>query len=162
MQKRKILLCLCLILAVLMTGCQEKTKLDLSMHGYVMTTDGFVVDRLELSMQGKIYHGEDVYDEIVLEIDFPESFAYMNVSSDEPEMAFRHPTHGYHTLSMFTYHKKLNALKGTMIAIDEEKGWAILLWTQDPQQILVASTDADTDPTQILAYFQDFINAYPN
>lgn len=162
MQKRKILLCLCLILAVLMTGCQEKTKLDLSMHGYVMTTDGFVVDRLELSMQGKIYHGEDVYDEIALEIDFPESFVYMNVSSDEPKMAFRHPTHGYHTLSKFTYHKKLNTLKGTMIAIDEEKGWAILLWTQDPQQILVASTDADTDPTQILAYFQDFINAYLN
>lgn len=137
------------------------TKVNWQMNGTLVTADGTLEETMELSIVGKIHKDPDERDILTLDITLPDDFPYSFKGRDIPRFyssSDEIDEFPYYVCSGFCYGKAQNEPVLCTFAFDEEKGWAIFWWLDNPGQYLIASRDTDADPAAILAHFQGFID----
>ena len=133
------------------------SEIDWSMQGYLITADGEILETTELSITGSIRKYPHKPDELSLEILYDPNFYYVDESmytyqsmSDEMEyMPY------YFFCQIYT--NKRNESGVVIYALDDEKGFFIAHFMDQPGQFLVAAT-SDVEPQEILAHFQEYVN----
>lgn len=178
MNKRKCTILFIVIASFLLAGVaiwiftsrylanKNTSNIDWTMQGYLVTADGQVQEELEISLTGKIrdYDSEDeANDELQLAFHFPDSFRYSNHDSAQKYLSdntiqnFYH----YHLCHGFGYDKRKKESVPLSFALDSEKEYLIMQWSDDSGLYLVAAVD-QTQPTQLLGHFKDFLKTYGN
>lgn len=133
------------------------------MNGTLVTADGQVQDTLEVAIVGKIHKDPEERDILTLDITLPDDFPYSFKGRDIPK--FYSASDGiaefpYYVCSGFTYNKSKNTSILCNFALDEDKGWAIFLWPDNPEQYLVCSTATDVNAEEIIAHFQAYLDLH--
>lgn len=159
------IICLALVvLAVwLFSGpLSGNTKVNWQMNGTLVTSDGTVIETMELSIVGKIHKDPNKRDILTLDITLPDDFPYSFKGRDIPEFyssSDEIDEFPYYVCSGYTYDKSENAPVLCSFALDEERGWAIFCWPNQPEQYLVCSTTADVNADEIITHFQAFLDS---
>ena len=145
---------------------------DWTMHGVVVNSQGEVNKYTEyqvgqFTVSGSIHDEADKIATMKLRIIMTENFRYMFDNAGHPNdrtkyisMNRKYTDEPYYVFSHFTYDRFANESTFAYMALDQEKEFMIFNWDDDKDLYLVASTDPDTDPNEILAYFQKFIEDY--
>lgn len=135
-------------------------KIDWQMQGYLVTSDGTISEALPISVTGKINDRNDGSSDLDLSFDLPEDFRN-SILADE----FHCPSNtmdvlSYYAFTGFSRNKEDDGDILASIALDVDQKSVVILWSDAPGQYLVASANADTNPQQILAHFQAFLNTH--
>lgn len=155
---------LSLVLFSPLTGCSAKMQdIDWELYGAWISENGQVGEPVSFSISGKI-PAEDAPEREPLETEFsitwPEDFPYMdnenslfsaNSCADTENSAIRRiMCYG------FSYVSTSNQSVSEAFALCPEKEWVIFSWGNQEGVYLVASTDPNTDPAEILEFYNDW------
>lgn len=145
---------------------------DWTMHGVVVNSQGEVNQYTEyqvgqFTVSGSIHDEADKTATMKLRIIMTENFRYMFDNADQPgdrteyhSMNRKYTDEPYYVFSHFIYDRFANESTIAYMGLDLEKEFMIFSWDDDKDLYLVASTDPDTDPRDILAYFEAFRVSY--
>ena len=149
-----------LVISVALWFIPIATTVDLSLHGYVITSDGEILETVEIDVYGPMNRYLFKEDQFALHISTnSESWNFATPSS----MASAHdPYIDIPYMSFFTHIISLPAERsgGGNFALSLEDGYFIAGYYNDNTRFLVGSTSANTNPTTILEYFSDYIDFY--
>lgn len=136
-------------------------EINWTLYGIWITPFGRTGTETELSVSGKVTLGEDGEDIMELSIIFPDEFDYAYTNPTTYTSQSRKYTKLPYCVSMvFSYAKWQNDIFFSYFALCPEKEYMIFRWDETPDRYLVASTNPDADPQEILEYFQGFIEYY--
>jgi len=144
-------------------------KIDYQMYGVYVETDGTVGSSVDFSIKGRAFANIEKYRFLELEFQMPTSFPYsLRGSTCHPwgyENSFSDIGAGYFSYWVTTgyaYNKYTNDTVIKYFALCPEREYFIFHTNDDPTRYLVASTDPNTTPQEILGYFQDYIDTFIN
>ena len=174
-----------ILLLVLLCGCSyyppsvptnggqsDPFGIDWVMHGIVVDSDGnkanyvhYLLD--DFSVSGTVEPEEDNCAEMSLRIVLPDSFQYMFEKENEPDASTEYYSNNrkytdepYYVVYGFSYDQRGNKSVPIVIGLSLENEYMIFNWEEGEDLYLVASTDPETDPNDILQYFQVFRETY--
>jgi hypothetical protein len=167
---------LSLLLLVASTGCTPapdastadtvppvSLTVDWNMTASVVQGDGTVKDTFPLTIAGSIQE-EQSTTYLRLNVNMPKDFRYMfeiaQPNGDACIDAWAHAPGDFAT-SGYCYDKVYNTPTADVWAINTEKEYFIAYWGEDFGQFVVASTDPDVQPEEILEHFRALIGQYP-
>lgn len=134
------------------------SKVDWSMQGYLVTADCEILQTTELSISGSIRKKPHAPDELSLEILYDPNFYYIDeLMFTYYSMIDKTDYMPYYSFCQI-YTNKRNEMGVVIYALDDEKGYFIAYYEDQPAQILVAST-SNASPQEILNHFQPFIES---
>lgn len=157
-------LLLSLVLFVPLTGCSAKLQeINWELHGVWISENGQVGEPVHFSISGKI-PAEDVPEGEPLETEFsftwPENFPYMTKETNScvayPYTASKNSPLRRIMCSCFAYVPSSDLTIVETFALCPDKEWVIINWNDQEDVYLVASTDPNTDPTEILEFYNDW------
>lgn len=179
MQKRSVILLILFFLVLISIPVYSflirpnlDNQVDWVMHGVVVNTNGEVNQKTEyqigqFTFSASVQDHEDKTATLNTRIVATDKFRYFFNSSNNPTDHTEHLStnrkyfdHPYYVYSEFQYDTVGNTSIRADIAIDFEKEYMIINWHDDQDLYLVASTDPNTDPQEILAHFEGFIAEY--
>lgn len=129
-----------------------------TMYGTWITPDGKTGEETELTVLGMITQ-TDTHDSLIADIRFPDSFRYHYQPLTEFVSFSRQiPDLPYLVCPHFSYNKVAHDAVWAYLALCPEKEYMIFRWDESQDRYLVASTNPDADPQEILDYFQGFID----
>lgn len=132
------------------------SEIDWSMEGYLLTADGEILETTELSITGSIRKYPHKPDELSLEILYDPNFYYVDESMYTYQSMSDEMEHMPYYLFCQIYTNKRNEMGVVIYALDDEKGYFIAYYRDQPEQFLVAST-SNASSQEILNYFHAFI-----
>lgn len=137
--------------------------LNWQFHGTWISADGTISQTASGSISGTVHLGETGEDLLDLNITFTEdcNYQYTNPTSysSESRKYLRVP---YCVCPSYSYNADRNDSVFSYIGIGLDKEYVIFHWEDKKDLYLVASTDPDTDPKDILSYFEVFVQTYPD
>ena len=179
-------ICGVMILLVLLSGCSgypsddltggnretEKHSFDWTMYGIVVDSVGNPVNYAhyyleDFSVSCTIDPQKDNSAEMTLRIVLPESFQYMFEKASEPDATTEYYSNNrkftdepYYVMHSYSYDRRANESVFTNIGLCTQKEYMIFNWEDGEDLYLVASTDPNTEPNDILQYFRIFREMY--
>jgi hypothetical protein len=158
---------------VIKWGCRgfpyTAEKIDYQMYGVWVNPHSTGEKEVEFSVKGRVLKTKDgAYLDVdfAMPEDFPvrlEGYNYDNGFKDVFYVMDIDQLPGYPYYwgpLMFVYGNEKNSPVGLNIALSTDMGYFILMFEEDPERCLVASTDPETDPQEILSYFDKFIQRH--
>ncbi len=163
LQKKNILfLCLVVVLAaavLIILLCSSGTKVGWSGNGTYISADGKSRETLDFSFSGTMKNqaGKELF--YVKAFDLPSSFPFTVPAEQElSQMGSPYDALPYFVGSAYGYDHEGNEPAFFKMALDEQKGYILIVWDNMPDSYFVASRDSNVDPQVILDHFQDFLN----
>ena len=129
------------------------------MHG-TMFSSGEVVSTVDFSVKSTLKIKANERDYIKINVALPDSFRYMMDDMDSSRIGEKEFPETYFVGGSYIYDQDKNNAIFCMYAICPENEYMIFAWPDQPDTYIVASTDPETDASEILAYFDAFIQAY--
>ena len=140
---------------------ERDQKIDWSMTGAMVSGSGEVLRACNLSISGDVTLGKDGKDQLDLNIRFPKLFEYWYdgpaVYTSQSRRYFSTP---YPVCPSYAYNRDTNAPDFSVFALCPDKEYAIFTWDDGRDQYLVASTDPNVTPQEILSYFETYIEKF--
>lgn len=137
------------------------SRIDWTMYGYMVSPGEEPISTTDLSVSGTVTYGETGTDVLELDIAFPQTARYRY---DGPTAYYSQSRDiwglGYFVCASYSYDSSANASVFSCFAVSLDKEYVIFNWEDGQDLYLVASTDPETDPHDILAYFQIFREKY--
>lgn len=137
------------------------SRIDWTMYGYMVSPGEEPISTTDLSVSGTVTYGETGTDVLKLDIAFPQTARYRY---DGPTAYYSQSRDiwglGYFVCASYSYDSSANASVFSCFAVSLDKEYVIFNWEDGQDLYLVASTDPETDPHDILAYFQIFREKY--
>ena len=147
-------------------------RIDWTMYGIVVDSAGnqynyvqYFLD--EFTVTGTIDDIDFNRAELKLRIVLPETFQYRFETEQDPDRFTEYPSYNraytgesYYVIHSYSYDRRENQSVMTAIGLCREKEYMIFNWDDGKDLYLVASTDPDTTPTEILEYFLQFREIY--
>lgn len=168
MKRFSIILTYAILLICGIVGCSpapteppqpEEISIDWNMTAFLIQADGTVIDSFPIVVKDNIRVQKD-YTEHEFEAKLPDSFRYNAISSNNKEKKLVTDQPGDFTLNPFVYDKKFNAPAASAMALNTEKEYFLGYWGEEFGLYLVACTNPDVNPTDIIDHFQEFLNLY--
>ncbi len=141
----------------------EKTqKIDWSMTGTMVSSSGEVLRSCNLSISGDLTLGKNGKDQLDLDIRFPKLFEYWydgpTTYTSQSRKYFITP---YPVFPHYAYNRDTDDhTTFSVFAVCPEKEYMIFRWEDGKDQYLVASTDPNVPPQEILSYFETFTEKF--
>lgn len=159
-----VIVCLALVGCVvwaIMGLFVKTTRVDWTMHGTWITAAGEPGETVEFSVKGKVKDYSEKDDTLNLDIAFPDSFPYRDNTRDftDISMIWRYWDVPYFACRGYSYDVQANAGTIRCYALSLEEEYMIFCWP-DSDRLMVASTDPETDPQEIMEYFKVFLEMY--
>ena len=136
--------------------------LNWQFRGTWISADGTTSSAAAGSISGTVQLGDTGEDTLDLNITFTEgcNYQYTNPTSYSSESR-KYLKVPYCVCPYYSYSKDKNDSVFSYIGISLDKEYVIFHWEDQKDLYLVASTDPDTDPKDILSYFEVFVQTYP-
>ncbi len=134
------------------------------MTGFVVKKDGTLVDTFPMAVNGSILQElEESY--LRLNIALPNQFRYQFATVDDGTgdicmQDYRAQWPNDFVTNSYTYDKILNDLAFASWAVNTDKEYFIAYWDDAFGQYLVATTNPDVTPADIMAHFEHFVECY--
>ena len=155
-------LLIAVLLIVILFIVNKTTRIEYYMNAALVNSDGAVIDTFALTIDGTVREKESsCY--LDLAFNLPEDFRYSFDNADPngyiciEHLAF---TPGDFVTCGYTDDRLEVGSAWTVWAINTEKEYFVAYWGEDFGQFLVASTNPDVNPSDILDHFQEFLNLY--
>ena len=140
-------------------------KIDWTMTGTIVSGSGEVISPCNLSLSGQLALGKNRQDQLNLDIRFPKPFAYWYESSavytSQSRKYFNTP---YPVFTHYAYNRDADKPAEepvfSVFAVCPEREYVIFHWEDGKDQYLVASTDPNVPPQEILSYFEAFTEKF--
>ena len=140
-------------------------KIDWTMTGTIVSGSGEVISPCNLSLSGQLALGKNRKDQLNLDIRFPKPFAYWYESSavytSQSRKYFNTP---YPVFTHYAYNRDADKPAEepvfSVFAVCPEREYVIFHWEDGKDQYLVASTDPNVPPQEILSYFEAFTEKF--
>ena len=136
-------------------------KIDWTMTGAMVSGNGEVLRSCNLSITGDVTLGKNGEDQLDLNIRFPKLFEYWYdgpaVYTSQSRRYFNTP---YPVCSSYAYNRDTNDPDYSVFALCPEKEYVIFNWDDGKDQYLVASTDPNVSPQEILSYFATYMEKF--
>ncbi len=141
-------------------GTNTRT-LNWQLYGTWISADGTTHEPAAGSITGTAQLGETGEDRMELSITFTEGCNYMYTNPityiSQSRKYLKVP---YCVSPHYAYNKTKNDSVFSYIGISIDKEFVIFHWQDKDNLYLVASTDPDADPKDILSYFSVYVNTY--
>lgn len=137
------------------------TYIDLSLYGTWISPDNEVIqsDAVSITVDGTIARNE--YDQNIVECQIAfSSDTFEHTCGSATNIADDFETAPYFVCPYQLYSNTSQSQVIPYFALSLEHGYAIFAKADDLGNYLIASKDPETDPQEILDYFQDFIEEY--
>ena len=149
------------LLLCVATGCSSDVAVDWNMTAFLVKEDGTVTKTFSIAVSGTI-EKEESASYLKLDIELPKDFRYSfaragkngNICAGRAYHSGDFVTNGY------TYDKVANAPAAASWAVNTEKEYFIAYWGEDFGRYLVAATDPDITPEEIMEHFEKFGEEY--
>ena len=140
----------------------DANRINWSLDGTWISADGTASSTASGSIFGTVQLGDTGEDTLDLNITFTEgcNYQYINPTSYSSESR-KYLKVPYCVCPLYSYSKGKNDSVFSYIGISLDKEYVIFHWEDKEDLYLVASTDPDTDPKDILSYFEVFVQTYP-
>ncbi len=134
------------------------------MTGFLVKKDGTLVDTFPMAVNGTISE-EQTESYLRLNVALPNSFRYSFAEADDSNgdicvQDYRVQWPGDFVTNCYTYDKILNEPAMTAWAVNTEKEYFIAYWEDAFGQYLVATTNPDVTPAEIMEHFENFVECY--
>ena len=141
----------------------DANRINWNLDGTWISADGTASSTATGSIFGNVQLGDTGEDTLDLNITFTEgcNYQYTNPTSYSSESR-KYLKVPYCVCPLYSYSKDKNASVFSYIGISLDKEYVIFHWEDQKDLYLVASTDPDTDPKDILSYFEVFVQTYPS
>jgi hypothetical protein len=142
------------------------TEFNLVLVGQVVDVNGNITNHyrktIDISIRGTRTDNAEGYDELELEFTFSDNYRYMipQISTVSFSSDSRYIPLDYDVCMGYGYDKVENAPAAVMFALDAEREYLILEWEADEGEYLVASSDPDTTPAEILEHFREYLEKF--
>ena len=163
MKKYRIIQFFLLSLALLIpfTGCAEKKQeIDWELYGTWIAEDGTIGEPVSFSIEGQFdtINVEPGNHQIVdLHIRWPEGFRFGNEEADPFSMYAFCEKNDTNFIWMkycgFAFDPIQNIMTAENITLSPERGYVVVCWSQYDGNLVVGSTDPETDPKDILDWY---------
>lgn len=159
-----IVACCLLVIAVAVTVflVNRKRSFDWTMQGYWVSADGTVREKVKLTVSGsvsKAKKGEDP--RLWLEYNLPEGpYTTWPDSDGLASCVQRLLGVSYYGVRSLDADERMKYGVMASHAIDLEEEYLILFWENNTDEYLVAATNPDVDPTDILKHFELFMQVF--
>lgn len=137
----------------------EPQKINWTMTGALVSSDASVLENFSVTVQGSIQEEENNIVRLDTKIELPDTFSFSFVTPEGGHIC-NDRSLGYYAFSTYCYDKTTNAPELSFLALDVEKECMIIQWHSNPDQYLVASTNAELTPQEILEHFRGFCDNY--
>lgn len=142
-------------------------KIDYQMHGFYVDSEGNASGSVDFSVKGRVFTNIKKTNFLQLEFQMPMSFPYsLRGSTVQPEGYENcYIDHGgdyfsYWVTADYAYNKFTNSGDFLAFALCPEQEYFMLRFVDEPSKYLLASTDPNTTPQEILDYFQKYIDTF--
>ena len=155
-----LLVCIAiLIIAACLWFIPNATTVDISFHGYVVSSDGEILETVDIHVNGPKNSYLFKEDQFALRVST--SSDEWSISTPASMGSARDPYIDVPYLSFFTHITSSDEQSGGgNFAVSLEDGYFIAGRNHDSTKFLIGSTSADTDPSVILEYFSEYIALY--
>lgn len=160
------------LLCCILSGCADEPavpntdNIALELEGCVVDAAGNVKDQqknnVHITISGTRTDHAEGYDELELDITFSDNYRYVighlptvSYSSDREYILL-----DYDVCMGIGYDGITTENRAVMFAMCTEREYLILEWQGDEDEYLVASADPDTTPTEIMAYFREYLEEF--
>ena len=145
------------------TQIQLPLSLDWAMTAYQITPEGEVAESFPITIKGDIWE-DDSGRCLGLEMNWGDSFRYQYEVSDSPgyDVSLNHPTDRAMDFcaAAYTYDRDDNCPAFCYYSVAPDMEYFIGYWGEEFGYYLVAATDPNVEPADILAYFADCLPYY--
>lgn len=136
-------------------------EIDSTLHGVWITNDGEVQEMLDFSVAGTLDLTQTGEDTLTLDFLFPDTFPYVyNSTTAYASQSRKYFDLPYCVSCGYSFNNSSSENVFSYFALCPEKEYVIFYWEDDPQRFLVASTNPNTPPHEIMDYFDVFIEKY--
>ena len=134
------------------------------MTGFVVKKDGTLVDTFPMAVNGTILEEQDA-SYLRLNVALPNHFRYQFATADDGDGDICMQDYRAHwpndfVTNSYTYDKTRNDLALASWAVNTDKEYFIAYWDDAFGQYLVATTNPDVTPADIMAHFEHFVECY--
>ena len=136
-------------------------EISYDLYGTWITADGELQESVDFHISGQVDMDASGEDTMTLDISFPDTFTYSYLAKKE----FASQSRKYFGLSYcvstgFSWRRGSDIPVISYLALCPEKEYVLFYWDERPGRYLVASTDPDTAPEQIISYFEVVFEKY--
>lgn len=147
-------------------GCHRQESvntIDWNLHGVWVTADGVVQNEqegLDFFLRGTLPTEYDLYSTVEMKLNFiwPDSFTYPNegaqVYTGGASTANKHENQSIYHGGKYVYAPETQKFIFLNYTICPEEGFIVF---RVDNKYLVASTDPNTDPTEIFAFYKEYV-----
>lgn len=135
--------------------------IDWSLHGAWITAAGEVQKAVDFRISGQVDMEASGEDSMTLDISFPDTFPYSYTEKTEfVSQSRKYLGLSYCVSSAFSFRRYSGDPVSSHFVLCPEKEYVLFYWEAQPDRFLVASTDPDTNPQEILTYFDAFTEKF--
>lgn len=142
----------------------RKQHFSWNMQGVWVTADGLADDTVPFSAEGYVIdRPEDESDQVNMDYYFPGGSPYGSVSGTTGNVSYTQQFYNvdYFGCVAFSYDLSNEEMILVRYALDLDREYILLQWDDGSGRYLVAATDPDAEPTDIVAYFKEFVEGNP-
>ena len=143
-------------------GCTPDVAVDWNMTAFLVKEDGTVAKTFDITVSGTI-EKEEAANYVKLDIELPKDFRYSFAKTEDRGdvcVDGRAYQPGDFVTNGYTYDKVTNAPTAVSWAVNTEKEYFTAYWGEGFGQYLVAATDPDVTPGEIMEHFEKFGEEY--
>ena len=135
------------------------------MYGTLMDSNGNPISTTEFTISGSFHNIDNDNHELNLRIVFPDTFQYMYDREYEPHSTYlsifpKQYDLQYFMVDDYSFNRTANKSVKSSFALCHKNEYAIFHWDDGTNLWLVASTDPNADPQEILQFFQLYRQIY--
>lgn len=144
------------------TGLPEMhEEISYDLHGAWITEAGEVQQAEDFRISGQVDMQASGEDSMTLDISFPDTFPYSYTEKTEfVSQSRKYFGLPYCVSTAFSFRRLSGDAVISHFVLCPEKEYVLFFWEAQPDRYLVAATDPDTDPAQIVTYFEVFFEKY--
>lgn len=152
------------IFGALLAGCslkKYKDALDVTMHFREISPDGTVLHRFDAPVQATITDHANETDSIQLKISPTAFYRYTINNLDDSDFKFllfnEMNDLPYYSGFGSAFNQETGLMSGFYFALDFKNQYMIVAWSDDPNKLLIGSSDPNAELSNILAHFELFL-----
>lgn len=136
-------------------------EISYDLYGAWITAAGEVQKAVDFRISGQVDMEASGEDSMTLDISFPDTFPYSYTEKTEfVSQSRKYLGLPYCVSSAFSFRRYSGDPVSSHFVLCPEKEYVLFYWEAQPDRFLVASTDPDTNPQEILTYFDAFTEKY--
>jgi len=154
------IICCGLMIIALISFNRDQTR-TWDMEAYWISKDGTCGEVVPFTVKVSFRESEeDEVDKIAIQYQFPEGDNYLSPSDSEDSLAdaLEYKQDEIYGRYGFSYGISQNAPVSHWYAVDLEKEYIVFQWGDNTDSYLFASTNPETEPTDILTHFVTYID----